>query len=396
MRKENEVKNVNAVQTENKRKNARSGENEVRMNRQMGRQSIVFTSRPVVLAASSVAGKKEGEGPLGGFFDEVEQDPMFGGKSWEDAESRMMRRAAERAIEKAGMVKDDIRFLVGGDLLGQLIATSFGIESLEIPTLGVYGACSTMGESLLVAASLADSGYADRVMAITSSHFAGAEKQFRFPLGYGNQRPQAATWTVTGSGAVIVGSALYQDSIALQDMGSVNTGMNQKKKAGQNETQSKRVYITAATVGKIVDFGVKDSMNMGACMAPAAADTIVRHLLDFGVEPTHYDKIITGDLGYVGKDILVDLILQRGWDIGPMHMDCGIEIYDRETQDTHSGGSGCGCSAVTLTAYILRNLWAGKWKRVLFVPTGALLSTVSFNEGNSVPGIAHAVVLECE
>jgi len=353
-------------------------ENEMQ-NKQMGKQSIVFSSRPMVLAAASVVGKKEGEGPLGGFFDEVEQDPMFGGKSWEDAESRMMRRAAERVIEKAGMVKDDVRFLVGGDLLGQLIATSFGIEDLEIPMLGVYGACSTMGESLLVAASMADAGFADRIMAITSSHFAGAEKQFRFPLGYGNQRPQAATWTVTGSGAVIVGSALYQDAGFLQD-----------------KTQNKRVYITGATVGKIVDFGVKDSMNMGACMAPAAADTIVRNLLDFGVKPDYYDKIITGDLGYVGKDILVDLILQKGYDIGGNHMDCGIVIYDRETQDTHSGGSGCGCSAVTLAAYILRNMQAGKWKRVLFVPTGALLSTVSFNEGNSVPGIAHAVVLEAE
>lgn len=364
-------KEKNTMQEDSQAQVRKNGRSEVRQTKQMGKQSIVFTSKPVILSAASVAGKKEGEGPLGGFFDEVEQDPMFGGKSWEDAESRMMRRAAERAIEKAGMVKDDIRFLVGGDLLGQLIATSFGIEALEIPLLGVYGACSTMGESLLVAASLADAGFADRVMAITSSHFAGAEKQFRFPLGYGNQRPQAATWTVTGSGAVIVGSAMYHES----------------------DTQ---IYITAATVGKIVDFGVKDSMNMGACMAPAAADTIVRHLLDFGVQPEHYDKIITGDLGYVGKDILVDLVLQKGYDIGPNHMDCGIEIFDRETQDTHSGGSGCGCSAVTLAAYILRNMRAGKWKRVLFVPTGALLSTVSFNEGNSVPGIAHAVVLETE
>lgn len=348
-------------------------------NKQKGRQSIVFRSRPVILAASSVVGKKEGEGPLGGFFDEVEQDPMFGGKSWEDAESRMMRRAAERALKKAGMVKEDIRFLVGGDLLGQLIATSFGIETLEIPTLGVYGACSTMGESLLVAASLADSGYADRVMAITSSHFAGAEKQFRFPLAYGNQRPQAATWTVTGSGAVIVGSERYHN---------VNTDLWDEGKA--------KVCVAAATIGKIVDFGVKDSMNMGACMAPAAADTIVRHFLDFGVKPEYYDRIITGDLGYVGKDILVDLVLQKGYDIGNNHMDCGIEIFDREIQDTHSGGSGCGCSAVTLAALILRNMREGKWKRVLFVPTGALLSTVSFNEGQSVPGIAHAVVLETE
>jgi len=403
-RMQKEVKNKSGIQAENKEKDMIS---DCRENKQMGKQSIVFTSRPVILAAASVVGKKEGEGPLGGFFDEVEQDPMFGGKSWEDAESRMMRRAAERAIKKAGMVKEDIRFLVGGDLLGQLIATSFGIESLEIPTLGVYGACSTMGESLLVAASLADAGFANRVMAITSSHFAGAEKQFRFPLGYGNQRPQAATWTVTGSGAVIVGSALYHNAgtqaVRVKETeAGATTGKRQGcgkcvtgKKMGFN-SQKPQVYIKAATVGKIVDFGVKDSMNMGACMAPAAADTILNNLLDFGVQPEYYDKIITGDLGYIGKDILVDLLLQRGYDIGSVHMDCGIEIFDRQTQDTQSGGSGCGCSAVTLAAYILRNLYAGKWKRVLFVPTGALLSTVSFNEGNSVPGIAHAVVLEAE
>lgn len=396
MRKENDVKTKNAVQKEKKVQTVRNAEKEVQENKQMGKQSILFNSRPVILAAASVVGKKEGEGPLGGFFDEVEQDPMFGGKSWEDAESRMMRRAAERAIKKAGMVKEDIRFLVGGDLLGQLIATSFGIESLEIPTLGVYGACSTMGESLLVAASLADSGYADRVMAITSSHFAGAEKQFRFPLGYGNQRPQAANWTVTGSGAVIVGSAMYHNSDILLNDEAENSETRSTEATAQNRMQKKRVYIKAATIGKIVDFGVKDSMNMGACMAPAAADTILRNLLDFGVQPEHYDKIITGDLGYVGKDILVDLLLQKGYDIGSVHMDCGIEIFDRQTQDTQSGGSGCGCSAVTLAAYILRNVQAGKWKRVLFVPTGALLSTVSFNEGQSVPGIAHAVVLEAE
>ncbi len=359
-----------------------------------GKQSIVFKSRPVVLAASSVVGKKEGEGPLGGFFDVVEQDPMFGGKSWEDAESRMMKRAAEVAIEKAGMVKDDIRFLVGGDLLGQLIATSFGIESLEIPTLGVYGACSTMGESLLVAAGMADAGFADRIMAITSSHFAGAEKQFRFPLGYGNQRPQAATWTVTGSGAVILGSSMYHGK-RLQEETVPEAGVSGEAEK-RNASLKAEVHVTGATIGKIVDFGLKDSMNMGACMAPAAADTIVRNLLDFGVEPTYYDRIITGDLGYVGKEILIDLAKQKGYDLSQNHSDCGIEIYDRATQDTHSGGSGCGCSAVTLAAYILRNLRSGRWRRVLFVPTGALLSTVSFNEGQSVPGIAHAVMLEAE
>ena len=283
----------------------------------------------------------------------------------------MMFRTANLALKKAKLESKNIRYLVGGDLLGQLIATSFGVESLEIPLIGVYGACSTMGESLAVASVLVDGGYADRAMAITSSHFAGAEKQFRFPLAYGNQRPLAATWTVTGSGAVILGD-------------ETNTVLYSGHK----------VHVRAVTFGKIVDYGVKDSMNMGACMAPAASSVIAAHLRDFNLIPAYYDKIVTGDLGSVGKDILIDLMRQEGYDISKNHMDCGIEIYDPEVQDTHSGGSGCGCSAATLCGYLMNHLKEGKWKRILFVPTGALLSPVSFNEGQSVPGIAHAVVLE--
>lgn len=337
-----------------------------------GSQSLAFKNPPVVLAAACVVGKKEGEGPLGAYFDQIEEDPMFGGKTWEDAESKMMLRTAQLVLKKANLKNEDIRYLVGGDLLGQLIATSFGVESLEIPLIGVYGACSTMGESLAVASVLVDGGYADRAMAITSSHFAGAEKQFRFPLAYGNQRPLAATWTVTGSGAVLLGSS---DTKKVSYPGQI-------------------VKISSVTFGKIVDYGVKDSMNMGACMAPAASSVIAAHLRDFNVLPAYYDKIVTGDLGSVGKEILIDLMHQEGYDISKNHMDCGIEIYDPEVQDTHSGGSGCGCSAVTLCGYLMRQLYEGKWKRILFVPTGALLSPVSFNEGQSVPGIAHAVVLE--
>ncbi len=343
-------------------------------NKMPGKQSILFSNPPHILSGSSVAGKKEGEGPLGSFFDQIEEDPMFGGTSWEEAESRLMKRAAELAIEKAGLQKEQIRYLIGGDLLGQLIATSFGIVDLEIPLFGVYGACSTMGESLALGAILIDGGYADKVLTLTSSHFAGAEKQFRFPLAYGNQRPLAATWTVTGSGAVVLGYG------APSDNGNA---------AGQPVIQ-----VKGLTVGKIVDYGVKDSMNMGACMAPAAYHTISQNLKDLGVQPDHYDKIITGDLGYVGKDILIDLLKQDGYDISGNHMDCGIEIFDKETQDTHSGGSGCGCSAITLTGYILHKLRRKEWKRILFVPTGALHSTVSFNEGNTVPGIAHGVMIE--
>lgn len=343
-----------------------------------GKQSILFANPPVILSGSSVVGKKEGEGPLGSFFDQIEEDPMFGGTSWEDAESRLMKRAAELSIEKSGYQQDEIRFIVGGDLLGQLIATSFGIADLEIPIFGVYGACSTMGESMALGAILVDGGYANKVLAVTSSHFAGAEKQFRFPLAYGNQRPLATSWTVTGSGAVIIGNG---------DLAAEVSSKNKKDAV---------VKIKGVTIGKIVDYGVKDTMNMGACMAPAAYTTISQNLKDLNVLPNYYDRIITGDLGNVGKEILIDLLKQDGYDISSNHMDCGIEIFDPNTQDTHSGGSGCGCSAVTFTGYVMQKLKRKEWKRVLFVPTGALHSTVSFNEGNPVPGIAHGIIVEAE
>jgi stage V sporulation protein AD len=337
-----------------------------------GKQSIKFINPPYIIGYSSVAGKKEKQGPLGSYFDYTEDDPMFGGTSWEDAESRMQKKAAEVAIKKAGLGTQDIRYLVAGDLLGQLIATSFGIMSLQIPMFGVYGACSTMGEAMSIGAILVEGGYADKVVSLTSSHFAGAEKQFRFPLAYGNQRPLAATWTVTGSGAVV---------IAKTDQPS-------------GKEDEKSICIKGITTGKVMDYGIKDSMNMGASMAPAAYDVIYQNFVDFVVQPDYYDQIITGDLGYIGKEILIDMLKEKGYDISSNHMDCGIEIFDRDMQDTHAGGSGCGCSAITLTGYVMDKLRRGAWKRVLFVPTGALLSTVSFNEGNSVPGIAHGVVLE--
>lgn len=237
----------------------------------------------------------------------------------------------------------------------------------RIPLFGVYGACSTCGETLSLGAMAVAGGFAGQVLCVTSSHFASAEKEFRFPLGYGNQRPLSATWTVTGSGAFILG----------KEREAVCKGK-----------------ITGMTVGKIVDFGLKDSLNMGACMAPAAADLIEAHLTDFRAKPEDYDKIITGDLGSVGQRVLLDLLRDKGYDISDRHMDCGLEIYDAETQDTHAGGSGCGCSAVTLSAYILKQLAEKNWKKVLFVPTGALLSKVTFHEGQSVPGIAHGIVIE--
>ena len=289
---------------------------------------------------------------------------MFGMENWEQAESAMQKQAADLALEKGNIHRREVRYLFAGDLLGQLIATSFGTVDLEIPLFGLYGACSTMGEALGLGAMCVNAGYADRVLALASSHYATAEKQFRFPLGYGNQRAQSATWTVTGCGAVVL---------------------------GKNKT---RVAVTGITTGKLVDMGSKDSMNMGAAMAPAAWNTICQNFEDFGVDASYYDRIITGDLGAVGQKALLDFMKSSGYDITGKHMDCGLEIYDRGEQDVHSGGSGCGCSAVTLCARILPKLMRGEWSRVLFVPTGALLSTVSYNEGQSIPGIAHAVILE--
>ncbi len=337
-----------------------------------GKQSIIFQNPPYIISGSSVAGKKESEGPLGQLFDMVWEDPMLGKDSWEEAESELMKEAAQKAIQKAELKNTDIRYLIGGDLLGQLIATSFGVAELNIPMFGVYGACSTMGESMSIGAILVEGGFADKVIALTSSHFAGAEKQFRFPLDYGNQRPYSASWTVTGSGAVIISS----------------------QPAGKKANGEADICITGITTGKIVDYGIKDSMNMGAAMAPAAFETIKQNFEDLGVKPDYYDKIITGDLGYVGKNILIELLNEKDYDISKNHMDCGIEMFDKEKQDTHAGGSGCGCSAITFTAYIMKQLKEKAWKRVLFVPTGALLSQVSFNEGNTVPGIAHAVMVE--
>lgn len=365
----------------------------------IGRQSVAFENPPCILGRASVAGKKEGEGPLGGFFDYIEEDPKFGADTWEEAESNMQKKAAELALENAGCKPQDIRYLIAGDLLGQLIATSFGIMDLKIPMFGVYGACSTMGESMSLASMLVEGGFASRVLALTSSHFCGAEKQFRFPLQYGSQRPLAATWTVTGSGAVVIGKKPQKETASpngkktAKETTTVPNGQETHTKKQNNHPY---ILIKGVTTGKIVDFGVKDSMNMGACMAPAAADVIYRNLRDFEREPSYYDKIVTGDLGYVGQEILFDILKEKGYDISVQHMDCGIEIFCDETQDTHSGGSGCGCSAITLTGYILEKMHRREWKRVLFVPTGALLSPVSFNEGDSVPGIAHAVILEAE
>lgn len=336
----------------------------------IGKQTIQFNCPPAILSRASVVGEMEGQGPLSSYFDQIEADPAFGMQSWEEGESEMVRRAVQTAITKSGINKSEIRYLFGGDLLGQLIGSTFGLKEFQIPVFGLYGACSTCGEALSLAAMTVSAGYANHVIAVTSSHFGGAEKQFRFPLEYGNQRPLSATWTVTGSGAFLV---------------SATTPSN---------PMHEYPLITSVTTGKIVDYGVRDNMNMGACMAPAAADVIYQCLEDLSMKPTQFDKIITGDLGKVGSEILIKLLRDNDYDIAAQHMDCGVQIFNNEEQDTHSGGSGCGCAAVTLAGFILHQLDVGQWNRVLFVPTGALLSTVSFNEGQTIPGIAHAVVIE--
>ena len=353
------------------------------MKRQIGSRSLSFSKAPFLMETASVVGTKEGEGPLGSLFDVVGADDRFGQNSWEEAESSLQKEAVTLALGKGGYVAEDVRYVFAGDLLGQTIASSFGLRSFGIPWFGVYGACSTCGETLSLAAMTLSAGYADRVIAVTSSHFASAEKQFRFPLEYANQRPASATWTVTGAAAFILEREPNREA-ADQD----GTG------AGKRHPKKALARITGITTGKIVDYGVKDSMNMGAAMAPAAADTIAANLSEFARRPEYYDKIITGDLGTVGQEILFDLLQEKGYDISAVHEDCGMKIYDGKMQGTGAGGSGCGCSAVTLSAYYLRKLSEGELKRILFVPTGALLSPVSFNEGQSVPGIAHAVILE--
>ncbi len=337
------------------------------MKQMIGRASIRLEKGVYIRSSASIVGKKEGEGPLGPLFDMVGEDDLFGCSTWEEAESTLQKDAVSLALGKAGLKPEEISFLFAGDLLGQSIATSFGISSFGIPMFGVYGACSTCGEALSLGAMAISGGHAERIVCVTSSHFASAEKEFRFPLEYGSQRPLSAHWTVTGSGAFVL---------------------------DKERTEEARAGISGITVGKIVDYGLKDSLNMGACMAPAAASTIQQHFQDFGTAPEEYDRIITGDLGRVGKTVLLDLLKEKGYDLESRHMDCGIEIYDPDTQDPHAGGSGCGCSAVTLSAYILKQLEEKNWKKVLFLPTGALLSKTSHNEGKSVPGIAHALVIE--
>lgn len=340
------------------------------MKTQWGKQSICFNRKVCIASAAAIVGKKEGEGPLRGCFDQVVEDPFYGVETWEAAESKFVRETALLAMEKAGLEPDQVRYAFAGDLLGQLIGASFGVKELEIPFVGLYGACSNIGLALALGAMTIDGDYADHVLCAASSHFCSAEKQFRFPLEYGSQRPKSSTWTVTGCGAFVL--------------------------SGKEKDDRKGIQIKGATIGKIVDYQVRDAQNMGAAMAPAAAYVIDQALRDFNKKPEDFDKIITGDLGRIGQKILLTLLKDNEIDLKDRHVDCGIEIFSDEEQDTHSGGSGCACSAVVLAADLLKKLETGQWKRILFVPTGAMFSPTSFNEGQAVPGIAHAIWLEQE
>ena len=336
------------------------------MKQTTGKQSISFMEPVYICSGASLVGQKEKEGPLGACFDHVAADPMCGKESWEEGESQIQLSVAKMALQKANIKAEEIRMIFAGDLLAQSIASSFGLVELARPLYGLFGACSTMGEALSLGAMAVAGGYAEYVLSLTSSHFGTAEKEFRFPLAYGNQRPLSASWTVTGGGACVLG----------------------KRASGAK--------ITGITSGKIIDYGLKDNQNMGACMAPAACDTISQNMEDFHRTPEDYDRIITGDLGSVGQEILLELLKQKGYDIRERHLDCGMMIFDPHTQDTGAGGSGCGCAASVFASYVLPKVVSGEWKRILFVPTGALMSKVSFQEGKSVPGIAQGVVVEHE
>lgn len=326
-----------------------------------GRQSFIPPIPPIITAWASIAGKKEGEGPLSKTFDVVSQDTYFGQKTWEQGEKKLQQLALKTLANKAGLQTSEFDLVYSGDLLNQCIGSSFSLRNMGIPHLGLYGACSTMAESLLLSGMTVGGGYADKVVAMTSSHFASSERQYRFPLGYGGQRTPTAQWTVTGSGAALVCSS------------------------------GNGPRIENCTIGTVRDLGIKDANNMGAAMAPAAFDTIRAHFDDLSTAPEDFDLIVTGDLGQLGKEMLLELARLDGINLGGKLTDCGTMVFDNTNQDVHAGGSGCGCSAITLCGELLTKLNTGKLKRILFCGTGALLSPTSTQQGLPIPGVCHAV-----
>lgn len=330
----------------------------------LGKQTLTYKTPPVITCAYAVAGPKEVQGPMGNYFDRPLKDELLGESTWEKAEARMVQYAIQGLLNKAGRTPADIQYIFAGDLQNQVIASTFGVKDFNIPFFGLFGACSTMGESMCLASSMVAGGMADLVIAGTSSHNCAAEKQFRFPLEYAGQRVETQSWTATASGFVLI------------------------SRCGEGPK------ITAVTPGKIVDLGMTDALNMGAAMAPAAVDTILMHLEDTGQKPEDFDAIVTGDLGSSGMDIALDMAKKLGTDLSHVMMDCGKMMYDDKAQDTNAGASGCGCSASLFAGYFYNELKCGRMKKILLVPTGALMSQSSTQQGNTIPGIAHAVCIE--
>ncbi len=333
------------------------------MARRIGNHTVWLEHSPSILGWAAAGSKKEADGPLADQLDICNPDSTFGEKTWEKAESRMQREVVSKALTKCGLTSGQIDYIFAGDLLNQCISSNYGLRELGIPFLGLYGACSTMAESLSLAALLVEGGIARHCAAATSSHFCSAERQFRFPLEYGGQRAPTCQWTVTGAGACILGES------------------------------SMPPYVRAVTIGTIEDLGINDMNNMGAAMAPAAMQTLCRFFADTGTNADNYDAIFTGDLGWVGSQLLRRLMEEKGYHLGDRYQDCGLMIYDRETQQVDAGGSGCGCSAVVLCAEILQKIRAGSLREVLFIATGALMSPISVQQGETIPGIAHLVHL---
>ena len=334
------------------------------MIKRIGQRTLQFDNRPFLLAHASAVGKKEGDGPLGAQFDFVTEDDRMGQKSWELAESELQKTAIETALKKGGLQKSDLDMILAGDLLNQCIGSFLASMQSDVPYLGQYGACSTMAQGLALGSCLIEGGAARRLVASASSHFCSAERQYRFPLAYGGQRTPTAQWTATAAGAVVLG--------------------------GQG---SGHIRITHALFGKMVEMGVKDANNMGAAMAPAAYDTLSTLLADLGAQPNDFDCIVTGDLGHVGADLLLTLLRENKIDLSPVYSDCGSLLFGDE-QDAHAGGSGCGCSAAVLCGPLLRDMQAGKLKRLVFAGTGAMMSPTSVQQGQPIAGICHAVVIE--
>lgn len=333
-------------------------------NKRIGRQTVKLESPPYITVSAAVGGKKEGEGPLSAYYDFLSEDAYFGKKDWEEAESDMLRRCFDLLMTKGKTSPEDIDCIYSGDLLNQCVASAFALKDSQIPFFGLYGACSTMAESLSLGAMTIDGGFASRVCALTSSHFCTAERQFRLPLSYGGQQTPTAQWTATAAGALLL------------------------------EASGTGPRVTHVTTGKVVDGGISDAANMGAAMAPSAVETLCTHFAETGRSPDYYDFIVTGDLGYIGFDILTELCASCGYDLAPRASDCGILIFDREKQGVKAGGSGCGCSASVLAGYLLSKMRSGEINRLLFAATGALMSTTTSLQGKSVLGICHAVAIE--